>query len=168
MIVGVDWTAAVGAWLLDNWIALAALVLSLWLALAKYLTGRRANLAIRMGKSPDGSGSADLLILTNHGPNEARRVDATFKRIDGEEWSGFNDKAHAFPIPVLAPGDEYVLSAYVVIGTGPYVTSHLSWKDGRLRRQKRNSTLSTTGLPIGMSSHAMTSRMAARLGELSV
>ena len=144
-----DW-ATVGPWLVSNWIALAALLLSLWLALAKYLTGRRANLAVRMGKSPDGSGSADLLIVTNHGPNEAKRINATF------------------PIPVLAPGDEYVVSAYVVIGTGPYVTSHLSWRDGRLRRQKRDSTLSTTGLPFGMSSQATTSRMAARMGQLSV
>ena len=157
----------VGPWLVSNWIALAALLLSLWLALAKYLTGRRANLAVRMGKSPDGSGSADLLIVTNHGPSEAKRIDATFKRTDGEEWKGFNHK-DAFPIPVLAPGDEYVVSAYVVIGTGPYVTSHLSWRDGRFLRQKRDSTLSTTGLPLGMSSQAMTSRMAARLGQLSV
>jgi hypothetical protein len=32
----------------------------------------------------------------------------------------------------------------------------ISWKDGRLSRQKRDSTLSTTGLPFGMSSSALT------------
>lgn len=143
--------------------AFGSLAISSYLLFRMVWSERKANIEVRYEEAsltPHFSSSmrnTDIdyrIVLVNHGPHEAKRVDLKVFRNDGQPTEAVNqvmvasDADHEqvsltpLPIPALNPGQTYHLPFVTAIGNRPY-SAILTWRDGRLRTQERNIWLST-------------------------
>lgn len=129
---------------LGDWIAIAALLLSLTSIWLQYGVRARADLIVRheMRRLPNGS-REDSVVIYNAGASDAR--DVKLKLTDGEhELSpsqlGFKEDT---VVPVIAAGHEFSTILLTHWSQAPMLESTVMWRDRRpLKEHTRVSTMS--------------------------
>ncbi|MHA7275544.1 hypothetical protein ACX80O_03295 [Arthrobacter sp. Hz1] len=144
---------------LAAWVALA---ISLFLLLRGLLSNREAHLTARF-HAESGKHPRTFIVISNHGPAEAREIHVSFAGEDGKEWVP-HTQGHDIrkPIPFLGAGDLYRQSLLIPMDDHGLITLTLSWKDKRLKRQERRSS----ALSFGMPEHLSLGEMRRELDEL--
>jgi hypothetical protein len=127
------------------------LAVALWTARRQWQTGRRAHVTAWFAKTPEGTGAANRLIVVNTGAAEAREVSVTFTDMTGQPWEPHwaGEDSLPLPLPLLAGGDQLHIPIFIILGGPQYVRVALRWRDQRRGVQKRETTLSVTGIPLG-------------------
>ncbi|WP_104174855.1 hypothetical protein [Arthrobacter sp. Y81] len=126
---------------------------------------------MRFAKTSDYKYRADRLIIVNHGSASAKNIKLTLtveleavasKVRDGvvhvpgqeagkQQWKPWRE-LDPFPIPLLAPGASFHLPVRVIgnqLGEAAFAHAKLKWRDKRLLAQSWESTVSSTGPPLG-------------------
>jgi len=135
---------------ISNLVAAVALVFSVIALLRQELRNREADVSLWFGKTVEGAGASDRLVIVNHGPAIAHTISAEFYNENGDTWELRTQTGEPFPISILSPGDEVHIPMMVIMGTAHYVRARLTWKDRRIGQQVRETTQSLTGIPIGV------------------
>jgi hypothetical protein len=137
-------------WIGTNLVALLAFFLAAWTARRQLLAGREAHVVVWFGKTPEGSGMADRLVIVNTGAGEAREVSVSFTTLNGGPWGGLRIAGEdPLPLPLLSSGDQVHMPIHVILGNGEYVRATVTWRDKRRGVQARKTTLGVTGIPLG-------------------
>jgi hypothetical protein len=130
--------------------AVVALVLSIWnFWLAQRARGRAA-LHVAFRSFVQGKQTQTWLVISNRGQGTAKDVRVSFTT-GGKEWKP-RWSEEPFPIPLLASG--HSVPTRIMIGIGGYpvggrVHSRISWRDGRVRGQHSETTVSLSSVPFG-------------------
>lgn len=141
---------AVVGWIAENIVALLAFFLAAWTARRQFLAGREAHVVVWFGKTPEGSGMADRLVIVNTGAAEAREVSVSFTTLTGDPWHGLRMGGEdPLPLPLVSSGDQVHMPIHVILGNGEYVRATVTWRDKRRGVQTRKTTLGVIGIPLG-------------------
>lgn len=137
-------SAEVWHWITDNAVAIAALVLSFLAFVLPFFASLRADVVVRFTMD----NQQTRLLISNYGSAKASDVKLSFTKEDGTEWI---PKMHIrdlrTPIPALWPGDSICPRIDIPMAMHALIQVTVSWKDNRLRRQQRKSTVATYALP---------------------
>lgn len=147
------WQQSLRSWVATNAIALVAIVLSVagfwWGTLGPERRRRKAEqlafIEVRFEVYPVTRTGArgevvvsnrDRFVLHNHGPAAATDVSITRVETDGAQASKLLRDVR-FPIPRLAPGQEFHIPAFATFGTGLPHTVEIQWTDTEQRSDER-------------------------------
>ena len=117
-----------------DWIAIAALVLSVLSLWLQFGERSRADPIVRLVRieRADRKFSETQLVLTNAGAAAAREVSIEAWTPDGELYSEYFFRgADEFPIQIIAPAHEYRLHVAIRLGGPAALTLKLKWQDRR-------------------------------------
>lgn len=146
---------AIVEWLVANWIALVALLLSMAAFVGQFFHGRKAHISVHFIRTPEVKGQASHLVIVNHGPADARDIGLRFETSKRDSWEPWHSSAHGverrnpFPIKRLASGASFLVPVFPHYEDGPGVTAYATWRDRRFMLQRWISTVSTAGQPVG-------------------
>jgi hypothetical protein len=132
--------------LLTAGVAVASLLLSVYLYIKQRWERREASVTARLVRLPD----EDIyrLVIVNHGPHHADEVDAVVQGRDGGGPRGVHQvipatEVNELPLPRLHAGESYYLrAAFFLVLIAEPAQVELTWRDGRRGTQRKTVLLS--------------------------
>jgi len=120
-------------------IALGALFLSILV----YVRQQRANAHADVSVWFETHERSTFMVIKNHGPGVARKIQAEFFDVEGQPWEPRRDivgtQFPLFPVDVLAAGEWIERSYHHVLSTPTPLMTHLTWFDRRRELQLKKT-----------------------------